>query len=55
MGFGEAQELLSRMGGPEVPADWRGGLNLTYRIGPGFRQGQGQKLQLDVQSSLEVK
>lgn len=26
----------SRLGGVEAPDDWQGGLNITYRLGPGF-------------------
>jgi N-acetylated-alpha-linked acidic dipeptidase len=31
----DAQPLLSAIEGPLVPADWRGGLPITYRVGPG--------------------
>jgi len=47
------------MGGPQVPEDWRGGLNITYRIGPGFKQNgnknDAKKLRVDVHSTLEIK
>nr|XP_022329273.1 N-acetylated-alpha-linked acidic dipeptidase 2-like [Crassostrea virginica] len=33
IGYGVAKNLLGYMGGTEVPADWRGALNLTYRYG----------------------
>jgi len=33
--YGDAQPLLAALGGPLVPAPWRGGLPLTYRFGPG--------------------
>jgi N-acetylated-alpha-linked acidic dipeptidase len=33
--YGDAQPLLAALGGPLVPAEWRGGLPLTYHIGPG--------------------
>ena len=33
--YGDAQPLLAALGGPVVPADWRGALPITYRIGPG--------------------
>jgi len=26
------------MGGPAVPADWQGGLNFTYHLGPDLKQ-----------------
>ena len=31
----DAQVLLGALGGPEAPAEWRGALPLTYRIGGG--------------------
>jgi N-acetylated-alpha-linked acidic dipeptidase len=33
--YGDAQPLLAALGGEVAPMDWRGGLPLTYRIGPG--------------------
>ncbi|GAC1648197.1 MAG: transferrin receptor-like dimerization domain-containing protein [Gemmatimonadaceae bacterium] len=33
--YADAEPLLRALGGPNVPRDWRGGLPLTYRIGPG--------------------
>jgi N-acetylated-alpha-linked acidic dipeptidase len=33
--YGDAQPLLAALQGPPVPADWRGGLPITYHIGPG--------------------
>lgn len=30
-----AAELMARLGGPEAPADWRGGLPVPYRLGDG--------------------
>ena len=33
--YGDAQPLLSALGGPLAPAAWRGALAITYRIGPG--------------------
>jgi N-acetylated-alpha-linked acidic dipeptidase len=32
--YGDAQPLLMALQGPVAPADWRGALPLTYRIGP---------------------
>ena len=32
--YGDAQPLLMALGGPVVPADWRGALPITYRFGP---------------------
>ena len=33
--YGDAQPLLSALGGPVVPESWRGALPITYRFGPG--------------------
>ncbi|MEO8451262.1 MAG: transferrin receptor-like dimerization domain-containing protein [Gemmatimonadota bacterium] len=33
--YGDAQPLLAALGGPIAPAQWRGGLPLTYKVGPG--------------------
>ncbi|TDD52433.1 M28 family peptidase [Saccharopolyspora elongata] len=33
--YGQAQHLLAALQGPEAPAEWQGGLDLTYRVGPG--------------------
>lgn len=33
--YADAQPLLAAMAGPVAPASWRGGLALTYHVGPG--------------------
>jgi len=33
--YGDAQPLLAALGGPVAPEAWRGGLPVTYHIGPG--------------------
>lgn len=33
--YGDAQPLLVALGGRVAPADWRGGLGITYHVGPG--------------------
>jgi N-acetylated-alpha-linked acidic dipeptidase len=35
MSYGDAEPLLAALGGPVAPAAWRGGLALTYHVGPG--------------------
>ena len=35
MSHEDAAEILSRLGGPEAPPEWQGGLPIPYRIGPG--------------------
>jgi N-acetylated-alpha-linked acidic dipeptidase len=43
--YGEAQPLLESLTGPEAPESFRGGLNITYRVGPGATQA---RLDLDI-------
>ena len=33
--YGDAQPLLAALTGPVAPEDWRGGLGITYHVGPG--------------------
>ncbi|MCI2416807.1 M28 family peptidase [Saccharopolyspora sp. K220] len=33
--YGQAQHLLAALQGPAAPEEWQGGLDLTYRVGPG--------------------
>ncbi len=35
VGYGVAEALLQPLGGPAAPESWQGGLDLTYRFGPG--------------------
>ena len=35
MSYRDAAEILSRLRGPAVPAEWQGGLPFTYHVGPG--------------------
>jgi N-acetylated-alpha-linked acidic dipeptidase len=35
MSYGDAQPLLAALKGPVAPPDWRGGLPITYHVGPG--------------------
>ena len=36
--YGDAQPLLAALTGPVAPPAWRGGLPITYRLGPGSAQ-----------------
>lgn len=36
--YADAEPLLAELGGPVAPRDWRGGLPLTYHLGPGPTQ-----------------
>ena len=48
--YADAQPLLEAIGGPVAPRDWRGGLPITYRIGPG-----PAKVHLKVFSNWDMK
>jgi N-acetylated-alpha-linked acidic dipeptidase len=48
--YGDAAPLLSGIAGPVVPEAWRGGLPITYRIGPG-----PAKVHLKVFSNWDIK
>ena len=37
--YADAEPLLAALGGPVAPAAWRGGLPLTYHVGPGPAEG----------------
>jgi N-acetylated-alpha-linked acidic dipeptidase len=50
MSYGDALPLLAAIGGDVAPADWRGGLPITYKIGPG-----PARVHLVVQSNWDVK
>ncbi|GMT08853.1 hypothetical protein PFISCL1PPCAC_150 [Pristionchus fissidentatus] len=51
--YDTAYEILSRMNGRPVPPEWQGNVNVTYRMGPGLRDGH--KTTVDVKSSLTTK
>ena len=48
--YGDAQPLLSALGGPAVPESWRGALPITYRFGPG-----PARVHLRVKSDWSIK
>ena len=48
--YADAQPLLAALQGPVAPASWRGGLPLTYRIGPG-----AGKVHLKVKFNWDLK
>jgi N-acetylated-alpha-linked acidic dipeptidase len=48
--YGDAQPLLAAIGGQTVPREWRGGLPLTYHVGPG-----PAKVHLKVSSNWDIK
>jgi N-acetylated-alpha-linked acidic dipeptidase len=48
--YGDAQPLLAALTGPIAPAEWRGGLAITYHVGPG-----PAKVHLKVKSNWDRK
>ncbi|CAJ0576275.1 unnamed protein product, partial [Mesorhabditis spiculigera] len=48
-----AWQIMSRMDGRPVPKQWQGGLNVTYRTGPGLKDGA--TVTIDVKSELQTK
>ncbi|XP_056014480.1 glutamate carboxypeptidase 2-like isoform X2 [Ostrea edulis] len=54
IGYGDAEHILREMGGEEAPLDWRGGLPITYRLGPGFRNST-LKIRLEVNNFEEKR
>jgi N-acetylated-alpha-linked acidic dipeptidase len=48
--YGDAQPLLSAIGGPLAPANWRGGLPISYRLGAG-----PARVHLRVKSDWSIK
>ncbi len=48
--YGDAQPLLQALEGPVAPAPWRGGLPITYRIGPG-----PARVHLKVEANWDIK
>jgi len=48
--YGDAEPLLAAIGGPVAPHSWRGGLGMTYHVGPG-----PAKAHLKVKSNWDLK
>jgi N-acetylated-alpha-linked acidic dipeptidase len=48
--YGDAQPLLAALTGPVAPESWRGGLPITYRVGPGT-----SKVHLKVNFNWDMK
>ncbi|KAK3585560.1 hypothetical protein CHS0354_022970 [Potamilus streckersoni] len=53
IGYGDAVHFLRELGGPSAPDTWKGKLNITYRVGPGFTN-KTRKVKLTVNNYLKV-
>ncbi|XP_042627520.1 glutamate carboxypeptidase 2-like [Cyprinus carpio] len=55
IGYHDAVHLLQHMGGPLPPDNWKGALNVSYRIGPGFMDGLNQnKVRMNIHTNNQV-
>ncbi|XP_058490276.1 N-acetylated-alpha-linked acidic dipeptidase 2 isoform X2 [Solea solea] len=55
IGFHDAIHLLKNMGGQIPPNNWKGGLNVSYRIGPGFTdEFKNQKVRMNIHTNNQV-
>ena len=53
LGYNDARKLLVLIGGPAVPKEWQGGLNVTYNLGPTLLK-PGWKVKLEVHNMKKV-
>ncbi|XP_025937710.1 putative N-acetylated-alpha-linked acidic dipeptidase [Apteryx rowi] len=56
IGYHDAESLLRNMGGPAPPHNsWKGSLNVSYNIGPGFRTNYStRKVKIHIHSNNKV-
>ncbi|KAA8593981.1 hypothetical protein FQN60_004815 [Etheostoma spectabile] len=55
IGFHDAIHLLKNMGGPIPPNNWKGALNVSYKIGPGFTDDfRSQKVRMNIHTNNQV-
>lgn len=54
IGYDDARNLLEMLGGPEAPANFRGGLNVTYRVGPFSDENAEKILRLQVNNFFTI-
>ncbi|XP_064484299.1 glutamate carboxypeptidase 2-like [Ornithodoros turicata] len=54
IGYDDAKNLLEMLGGPEAPANFHGGLNVTYRIGPFSEENEEKVVQLRVNNFFTI-
>ncbi|XP_069825765.1 N-acetylated-alpha-linked acidic dipeptidase 2-like [Dendropsophus ebraccatus] len=55
IGYHDAEQILRFMGGPASPASWKGNLNVSYNIGPGFSgDSSTRQVRMHVYTNNEV-
>nr|XP_039266344.1 putative N-acetylated-alpha-linked acidic dipeptidase [Styela clava] len=55
IGYNDAKMYLEKLSGNEVLEDWKGGLNITYRYGPGFvGEHSTSKMKMHVNTTNEM-
>ncbi|XP_061775263.1 N-acetylated-alpha-linked acidic dipeptidase 2 [Nerophis ophidion] len=55
IGYHDAFHLLKNMGGPVPPENWKGALNVSYRIGPGFTEDfNNQSVRMKIYTNNQV-
>ncbi|XP_043927758.1 glutamate carboxypeptidase 2-like [Protopterus annectens] len=54
IGYDDAVQLLRNIGGLESSSDWKGSLNVSYNIGPGFKDNSTDKVRMHIYTNNNV-
>ncbi|XP_077154665.1 N-acetylated-alpha-linked acidic dipeptidase 2 isoform X1 [Ranitomeya variabilis] len=54
IGYHDAAQILRLIGGPASPSSWKGNLNVSYNIGPGFSGLSNRQVRMHVYNNNEV-
>ena len=54
IGYDEAEVFLRAMSGPAAPDQWKGDLDTVYSLGPGFKYGDGWKIQMNMMTANQL-
>ncbi|KAG8453048.1 hypothetical protein GDO86_004746 [Hymenochirus boettgeri] len=55
IGYRDAEHILRYMDGPSPPSNWKGNLNVSYNIGPGFLENlRTRKVRMHVHNNNQV-
>ncbi|XP_073425372.1 N-acetylated-alpha-linked acidic dipeptidase 2-like isoform X2 [Dendrobates tinctorius] len=54
IGYHDAAQILRLIGGPASPSSWKGNLNVSYNIGPGFSGVSNRQVRMHVYNNNEV-